>query len=143
MVPEAGTSVRNPIDAAMVSSTVEELDRTMRAIFADPVTDLVILNLQTRGMTPTRELTVQEITDWLVSTSHEVTKGKPIVIVLNSIVLDTRAVEQVNAVRRKLLDGGVPVFPTLRSAARALSRHISYYEFQEQIAGENAPSVSG
>jgi acyl-CoA synthetase (NDP forming) len=143
MVPEAGTSVRNPIDSAMVSSTVEELDRTMRAVFADPVTDLVILNLQARGMTPTRELTVQEIADWLVSTSHEVTKGKPIVIVLNSMVLDPRAVEQVNAVRRKLLDGGVPVFPTLRSAARALSRHISYYEYQEQVTVENVSSVSG
>ena len=136
MVPEAGTSVRNPIDAGMLSNSVADLEQALKAIFVDPVTDLVILNLQARALTPTRELTVQEVTDCLISLKEEDTHGKPVVVVLNSLVPEPSSVEQTNAIRRKLIAGGVPVFPTLRSAAQALSRYLTYHEYQAESAAD-------
>ena len=142
LLREAGTSVRNPIDdSGALFNNVPDLEQGLKAIFADPEADFVIPILNIGGSTPTTAQTLQGVVDCLCDLAQKGDLVKPVIPVLSTLAAEPASVEQLNAARNKLLASKIPAFPSLPRAARALSRYMSYHEYQAELAGEALASA--
>jgi acyl-CoA synthetase (NDP forming) len=134
----AGNSTRNPLDLWMVQRDALLYRRVMEAALADPVIDLAIVDRVVGGLDlfddderPKDEaLGLKEVNEFLIDFAKNNPFHKPLVVSLNMYGNDLYVAEAAAKVREKFVCAGVPAYPNLESAARALSRFIGYHEFQ-------------
>ena len=61
--------------------------------------------------------------------------GKPLVVALDMYGNDLYYADEAAKLRRQFVTSGIPAYPSLNSAARALDRYIKYHEFQAKGEG--------
>jgi acyl-CoA synthetase (NDP forming) len=134
LIPDAGTSARNPVEpdkglAAWAAFYTEGL----KAIDEDPGIDLILTHLGIDiygGRGDRLNQSLNETIGILIKISNQLVK--PLAMVLYA----GEKAESINAVllaRPKCLAAGIPVFSSVPSAAKALSRFIGYHEYIDRI----------
>ena len=103
--------------------------RGLSIVDADPQIDFILTHLAVDvygGRQPYLQEQVVRAAEVLANTAQTLTK--PIAVVLSA----GEYVESVAAVleaQQRLLKAGIPVYPTIEAAARAISKLIEYHEF--------------
>ncbi len=136
LIPDAGTSARNPVEPDKgLAAWAAFYEEGLKAIDADPGIDIILTHLGIDiygGIGVRLSQSLDETIGILLKLSKRL--SKPLVIVLYS---GGRA-ETINAVllaQQKCLEAGIPVYPSVPSAAKAISRFIGYYEFLDRKSG--------
>jgi len=143
-IPAAGTSLRNPLDMGVPLVVAPVFERVLDVVAGDRNIETIIA---TQGMFhvlggsfgPTPELR-ERFLQGLVEVPGRVKDryGKPIVIVLP---VDGDEVEMIEAekgrreIRDQYLSMGIPSYPTLERAARAVANVAGYYAKTVQRSG--------
>ncbi|MDO8673847.1 MAG: hypothetical protein Q7O66_20750, partial [Dehalococcoidia bacterium] len=134
-IPEAGFSVRNPLDVGMVLRNTPLLEKTLNLLGDDSRIDGYLVCLMT-GMSFVGDQDDPDLDKSYANVvgrfGRENAYRKPVAMVLRS----PGHVKSEEALRMRLhaalVKEGVAVFPTLSRAARALSKFAQYHEFIEQ-----------
>jgi acyl-CoA synthetase (NDP forming) len=134
-ISTAGASIRNPLDTGMVFRDITALTRELELVVADPLIDMLIV-MPHLDMVRSAD---SEQSDQLVSYLSDFAKnnrfGKPMVIVFHSFSNDPQEAELRNRLKVELPQQGVPVYNSLASASRALSRFAEYHRIQKEVTG--------
>jgi len=122
-----GSSYRNPLD---ISSNLMPMDNIIRCIDIlneDENVDSVILELSVAFLTRIARfipIFFDELIDALAL--YKARANKPFLTILVSAHAETEAIEA----RQKLVERGIPSFPTFERGAKALKKVVEYYRFQ-------------
>jgi len=135
LIPDAGTSARNPVEPDRgLAAWAVFYEEGLKAIDADPNIDFILTHLGIDiygGFGSRLTQSLDEAIRILLKLSKQL--SKPLVIVLYA---GGRA-ETINAVfqaQKRCLEAGLPVYPSVPTAAKAVSRFIGYHEFLDRIA---------
>jgi acyl-CoA synthetase (NDP forming) len=134
MIPEAGAGIRNPVETTPGFDGVADFyAKGLSIIDSDPEIDFIMTHMAVDvygGHQSRMKENLEQAVGVLADTTG--TLKKPLVAVLYpGEQLEVVAV--VLKARQKLLDAGIPVFPTIEAAASAVSRLISYYNRKDQL----------
>lgn len=127
----AGASIRNPLDTGLVFRDVAMLARELEIVTADPAIDMLIIMPHldmTRNSGPEQ---VQKLVDYLADFARNNPRNKPVAIVFHSFGNDPWEFELRSRLKVELPQKGVPVYASLPSAARAMSRLCRWHEIQK------------
>lgn len=129
IIPEAGAGVRNPVETGPVIGTLADFyGRGLSLVDADPQIDFILAHIAVDVYGGRRAGLQEQLTraaEGLLTTVPTLTK--PIAVVLSAgEYLDTIAA--VLGAKDRLLKAGLAVYPTIESAARAVSQLITYHE---------------
>lgn len=136
-LPPAGNSVRNPVDVGTPVTPPEIMQKVLEiAAGVDDIDTIIatqalhyILSGRLSFLFDTGGSFVQDSVNAPVNVKRRF--GKPVVMVLP---VGSDEVEMIDAekgrreIRATYLDAGIPVYPTLERAARAIAHVIEYYE---------------
>jgi acyl-CoA synthetase (NDP forming) len=137
IVPAAGTSIRNPVDIGVPLVPAPAFERVLESVASAACVDTVIATQAmfhvlggTFRLPPGQQ---ESMLQALVETPTKVRDrvGKPIVIVLpvgGDEVGMVEAEKGRREIRDQYLSMGIPSYPTLERAARAVANAVSYYE---------------
>jgi acyl-CoA synthetase (NDP forming) len=137
-VPVAGTSVRNPIDAAMGANQEQQV-RTLKICAAAPNIDFVLYSGGFGGGPGPRpagapqeqrdpdEMARRQV-EMLVEVQRE--SGKPVVLVSDTPA-NAAGFASFDALQRASAAAGIAMYPSMRRAALALSRLLQWQRLRE------------
>jgi acyl-CoA synthetase (NDP forming) len=137
----AGNSTRNPLDLWMVQRDVKLYRQVMEIALADPAVDLAIVDRVVGGLDlfddderpeGGQEKGLGEVNDFLIDFAGNNSFGKPLVVSMDLYGNDLYCADNAAQLRRKFVTSGVPAYPSLEMAVRAMSRFINYHEFQKK-----------
>ena len=138
-----GTSARNPVDVGGPFPSAASLRTVLETLFNDGNADAVIIDeIEMAIANPSMKNPKSQISvnhQELVQVPVDVKKrlGKPIVMVLPVEATGADLLE-LEGDRREVcnyyLKEGIPVYPTLDRAVRALANVVSYYERRDVIS---------
>lgn len=125
-IPEAGTSVRNPLDSAVsVIWDAAVLLKTLKLVASCPDIDLLLLQPPVQlGLYHFGEEALMEAMKAVVQANKEI--NKPIAVVLRHSASPQTGPAFFN-LQTKLVEGGLPVYPDLLRATRSLGKFYRYY----------------
>ena len=125
-----GGSFRNPIDMGQNWSGEENFDKILTILDDDPAIDIIVLEILVTFMARRWERR-PELADALFRSLQDfrARSPKPLLVVLPS----THREHEVIDVKHKLLDYGIPAFPSFDRAARALRKAVDYHRFHEAV----------
>ena len=130
VIPEAGIGVRNPVETTLgMSGAADFYSKGLRIVDADPQIDFILTHIAVDiygGRQPDLQNQVVKAAEVLASAAQTLTK--PMVAVLYAGEHVETVAAAVEA-RLRLLEAGIPVYPTIEAAARAVSKIIEYHEF--------------
>jgi len=131
VIPEAGSGVRNPVETALgMAGAADFYARGLSIVDSDPNVDFTLTHLGVDiygGRRPELKQQLSDATDAFVEISRVLTK--PVAAVFYSGThLDTIAA--VLQAQEKCTGAGLPVFPTVEGAAKAIGRFMQYHERQ-------------
>ena len=135
----AGNSTRNPLDVWMVQREVKLYRRVMEIALSDPAIDLAIVDRVVGGLDlfdddehpeGDQEKGLGEVNDFLIDFARNNPFGKPLAVSMDLYGNDLHCANTAAQLRGKFVTSGVPAYPSLESAARAMARFIDYHEFQ-------------
>ncbi len=135
----AGNSTRNPLDVWMVQREVQLYRQVMEIALADPAIDLAIVDRVVGGLDVFddderpeggQEKGLNEVNDFLIDFAKNNPFNKPLVVSMDMYGNDLLVADAAAQTRLKFVTAGVPAYPNLESAARAMTRFINYHEFQ-------------
>lgn len=129
----AGNSVRNPLDIWTVQRDLSLLQRAIETAAGDPAIDLVIfdrfVSSYEEGETSAYTRVDDDINNYIIDISRNNKLRKPLVVSLNMRSNNPQVAATGAIMWTKFTRAGVPTFSTPITAARALSRFISYNEY--------------
>lgn len=133
IIPEAGAVVRNPVESERgMSGAADFYSKGLKIVDTDPQIDFILTHNAVDvygGRQPELQEQLVKAAEVLASTAPTLTK--PLAAVLNA----GEHLETIAAVfeaRERLLKAGIAVYPTIETAARAISKLIEYREFAEK-----------
>jgi acyl-CoA synthetase (NDP forming) len=133
VIPEAGSGVRNPVEGpGGIIDTTNFYARGLTMVDADPQIDFILIHIGVDiygGNQPDLLEQLLKVAEILVDTVQTLTKPVAIVLYAGEHLETVAAVLEA---RKRLLKAGIPVYPTIEAAAKAVSRLIRYYEFAEK-----------
>lgn len=142
LLPQIGTSARNPVDMGIPFPPTQRLTSVLEVIAASEQIDAIIVRrifLSQKGLSlvfgrnPPEE-DQRELMDVPLVVKEKF--GKPIIVVLCEEITDIEMLE-FEADRRELRDyylaHGIPVYPTLDRAIRALAHFVKYQEQRNRL----------
>jgi acyl-CoA synthetase (NDP forming) len=134
IIPEAGAGVRNPVETTYgMGGAAEFYMKGLSMVDTDPETDVIIVQLAVDvygGRTADLPQQVTKAAEALCETLPNLTKPVAAAIYTGG---HTHTIDAVLEARQKLLKAGIPVFPGVEAASRAISKLISYRELKEKL----------
>ena len=134
LIPDAGTSAKNPVEPdSALTSWGTFYEEGLKAIDMDPSIDVILTHLALDvygGAISNLEAALDEAIDVLIRLSKQLTK--PLVVVLYAggrIETIGVAIKEQN----RCLEAGLPVYPNVSSAVKAISRFMTYHEFLDRV----------
>ena len=133
LIPDAGTSAKNPVEPASgLAAWPPFYEEGLKAVDEDPNIDIILTHLGVDvygGSGDRLSRSLDEAIDILIRLPSTLTK--PLVIVLYA----GGKAETINAVleaQHKCLEAGIPVYPSVPTAVKAIARFIGYHEFLDR-----------
>lgn len=122
-----GGSFRNPIDMGQNWTGEENFGKILQILDDDPVIDIIVLEILVTFMARRWERR-PELADALFGAIREFRdrSPKPLMVVLPTTHREHETID----VKNKLLDYGIPSFPSFDRAARALKRAVDYHRWR-------------
>jgi acyl-CoA synthetase (NDP forming) len=123
--------VMNPLDVPSVFGDVSTMRRAFDLLTADPNIDIVMVNLGAEFFLGP----VGEAMGGLAGCVRDATArpgSKPIVVAVN----EQSKIERAEIHLAKLREAGIAAYDSLRMACRALSRFAAYYQYVEEVRGQ-------
>jgi acyl-CoA synthetase (NDP forming) len=139
MIRLEGNSVRNPLDIFGVHFDLNTFRRVLELVAVDPMVDILLINRTIsdpdNGMYHSNVDVEKHINQFIIDFAKQNIDKIPLVVSLNIHSHSPSPAQSAARVWEEFAHAGVPVFPSTASAARALSRYISYHEYQakEQV----------
>jgi acyl-CoA synthetase (NDP forming) len=127
LVPAVGSFALNPVDAWQSFHDPDLLARMLDLVFDDPAYDMIILDrLIHRRVyaTPENPKNIPLSLDYLKRNRGR----KPLVAVVDGFGDDLILASEAIQLRRLFNEAGIPAYPSLPLAARALAHLVHYYE---------------
>ena len=122
-----GSSYRNPLDISSNLMPMDNIIRCVDILNEDENVDSVILELSVAFLTRIARfipIFFDELIDALAL--YKTRCNKPFLTILVSAHAETEALEA----RQKLVERGIPSFPSFERGAKALKKVVEYYRFQ-------------
>ncbi len=137
VLPPAGTGIRNPVDVGAPVIPPQMFQRVLEIIASVENIDTIIatqaihlfVSSKMKDLGGTGGMLAKDSLDIPVTVNRK--SGKPVIMVLplGSTGSDSIGVEQVRREFREFyISHGIPVYPTLERAARAVAHVVEYYE---------------
>jgi len=135
-IPLVNRGVANPLDVYDTVVQPSLIEKILDIMVKDPVIDFVIINYPAFLLDNNERNS--KIIDSICRFARNNTTGKPIVYAVNTFI----SVDLLSATGQGLLTGllsqklfqsGVPVYASLESACRSMSRFLKYKRFQDQL----------
>jgi len=130
LIPDAGTSAKNPVEPdSGLQAWAEFYKEGLKAVDADSNIDFILTHLGVDvygGVGNRMSEALDEAIGILIELSKQLTK--PVIIVLYA----GGRIEKIAAVidaQKRCLEAGLPVYPSVPSAAKAVSSFIGYHDF--------------
>jgi len=134
VIPEVGAGVRNPVETdARFSGIADFYTNGLKIVAADPQIDFILTHIGVDvygGRVNDLQGEMARTADVLARVAP--TLPKPVAIVLYPGE-HLKAISAVLETRERLVKAGIPVYPTIDAAARAVNRLIDYHEFLKTI----------
>ncbi|MDY7030388.1 MAG: CoA-binding protein [Thermodesulfobacteriota bacterium] len=129
--PQAGNSVKNPIDSQLIIWDPEHFLETIKIISEWDGIDLIIGLLLSTDVYPswTSYQNMYEIMAKTMLVSHKSSK-KPIAMVIQPGIRP-KMNRETYAAQQEFVSAGMPVYPTASRAANAIKKHIEYNKWKE------------
>ncbi|MGA3085662.1 MAG: CoA-binding protein [Thermodesulfobacteriota bacterium] len=136
-----GNSTRNPLDVWMVQRDAQLYRQVMEIAMADQAINLAIVDRVAGGLDVfdddqylegDREKGLREVNDFLIDFAKNNPYGKPLAVALDLYGNDLYVADKAAQTRLKFVTSGVPAYPNLETAARAMARFVNYHEFQAE-----------
>lgn len=129
--PEAGTSIKNPIDSNMAVS-LDEMRRAARIAAGSPNIDFSIVNmgLDTQIIQEVLQHTGGRASFEDFAWAHiegSLEPSKPVAAVFRTVGFP-QTLEAIGRLQGQCQKAGIPIYPTIARAASAISKFISYHE---------------
>lgn len=122
-----GSSYRNPLD---ISSNLRSMDNIVRCVDIlneDERIDAVVLELSVVFLTRLAWLVPQFFDNLIDALSlYKARSNKPFITILISAHAESEAIEA----KKKLVERGIPSFPSFERGAKALKKVVEYYRLQ-------------
>ena len=131
-VPVAGSIAGNPLDMWRTFEDAAYLLEVLKLGYEDPNIDMIMVDrlLPTSAFhMPSTPDPTREIAEFMSAYRHK----KPAVITVNSGGGDTEMASRGTAIRAGFTHAGIPAYPSLDRAARALFNLYRYYRYQERF----------
>ena len=138
-IPEAGMSIKNPLDAAKVVRDKAQLNRTLELVAADPAIDSLVIDYslvllrdairKATGSTNGLDVDVAGLSQFARDNVYR----KPLAVMFGSTGHNTDVENERLRVQHELYKSRVAVFPSPARAARAFNKFARYYEFLRQV----------
>jgi len=124
-IPQEGTGLRNPLDLPFNNEqTSQQLQETIAIVASCTEISSIIINLEIDNLPYLRnENRLTKITTAITAAARDC--GKPLVAVLGNSGLP-ETIKVVLEQQRLLVAEGIPVYPSIRRAARAINRVLKY-----------------
>ena len=133
IIPEAGAGVRNPVETTLgISGAADFYTKGLKIVDADPGIDFILTHMAADvygGRHPAMQPLVVKAAEVLASAAESLTKPMVVVLYAGEHLGTIGAVLEA---REKLLEAGIPVYPTIEAAAKAVSKLITYHELVEK-----------
>lgn len=129
VLPPAGTSFRNPIDAGRPIIPPSEYKQVLEIAAADPQIDALIVVQDVRFVSYMGREALQETIE--IPMKIDKVREKAILMVLSTTPGEVEMMEvemEWRRTRDRYLALRIPVYPTLERAAKALANFVNYYE---------------
>jgi acyl-CoA synthetase (NDP forming) len=138
LLPPIGTGVRNPVDLANPHPPAEVLAAVLEVVAGCDEIDVIILGRMFLsvngpslivGITKSFEQGREELRDIPLMIKEKF--GKPVIVTLSEEVADAEMIEfegDRRSLRHYYLTHGIPVYPTLERAVKALTHVLKYQE---------------
>lgn len=135
----AGNSTRNPLDVWSVQDNPDDFKRAFDLALADPNIDVAIAEKQLMWDDDDKEHMERhrKADGYLIEYYNNNASGKPIVVAVTTMVNVESAASYRAEIMTTYAKSGIPAYPSTVSAARALSRFVSYHAFQLKVGQEN------
>ena len=131
ILPPVGYILRNPVDLSLGGNDPRVVGEALRLIAAEPGIDLIMVNERVSfHLAFVSRETVHSVNEALIEFRKR--SAKPLVVVSPP----GQAEEERRVVEGRLSRAGIPSFPTLERAVRALVNVTSYWRFRAEM--ENA-----
>ena len=130
LIPLAGNSVKNPIDAYMMLQEPALFQQVLDIVAADPLIDIILVDLDMNMLHEVSPAIIGEMEKIMIRFAEGHGGQKSLVALLGT----QRGNPKINAERSRLRKGlsraGICVYRTLPRTCRALDKFTGYYEFQ-------------
>ncbi len=133
IIPEAGAGVRNPVESALgIGEASDFYTKGLKIVDADPQIDFILTHIGADVYGGHQSNLLEQLlkaVEVLDSTAQTLTKPVAVVLYAGEHLETVAAVLEA---RKRLLKAGIPVYPTIEAAAKAVSRLIRYHEFADR-----------
>jgi acyl-CoA synthetase (NDP forming) len=133
-VPLAGSIAGNPLDMWLTFTDANYLSGVLKLAYQDPVVSMVVVD----RLIPRKAFHMPEMADpnpeviaFIKGGNHK----KPVAFTIDADGGDTDLAEKGAALRAEFCTAGIPVFPSMRRAARALSHLYRYHNLKQRMDG--------
>jgi acyl-CoA synthetase (NDP forming) len=129
VIPEAGAGVRNPVETTLgLGGAADFYTRGLPIVDDDPETDLILIHVAVDVYGGHTSALATGVTDAAAALAYKAkTLRKPLAAAFfTGGHLDT--ILAVLGARSRLTRAGIPVYPGVESASRAINKVINYYE---------------
>jgi acyl-CoA synthetase (NDP forming) len=125
-VPLAGSIAGNPLDMWLTFTDANYLANVLELAYKDPAISMIVVD----RLIPRKAYHMPKMADpnpeviaYIKSGDHQ----KPVIFTIDADGGDTDLAEKGAALRAEFCSAGIPVFPSMRRAARALSHLYEYH----------------
>ena len=131
LVPAIGSIAGNPLDMFDIYQNPEFLNEFLKLTYTDPLIDMVIIDrLIPRIIYHLPDL--PDSTPEFIKSVSNAENYKPTVATLDSDGGDSELAREGTQLRQQMSVGGIPSFPSIRRAARALMHLFRYYDWKRK-----------
>ena len=131
-VPLAGSIAGNPLDMWLTFTDAGYLAGVLKLAYQDPAVSMVVVD----RLIPRKAFHMPEMADpnpEVIAFIKNENHTKPTVFTIDADGGDTDLAEKGAALRAEFCSAGIPVYPTMRRAARALSHLYQYHNLVKRM----------
>lgn len=137
LIPSIGASIQNPIDLGNPWTSPSAYRQIIKVVSSDPQVDALIIVMWHLPLFYARRELLWKSFQQIIEASVTIGKRqrKPAVIVLWATPTEAEMLEVEGAWRKikdRYIAAGIPVYPTVERAAKALNNFVAYHESQKR-----------
>ncbi|MDO8672581.1 MAG: CoA-binding protein [Dehalococcoidia bacterium] len=137
LILDAGTSIKNPLDANAAYRDPAVFERTLNLLIGDPVIDALLIDFTMTivlGANRPGGFRFNYDADKFREFARGNAYGKPLAVILGTFGYYDHLEHYRMALQKLLSEAGIAVFPSLGRAARALAQYARYWDYRRQLA---------